>query len=86
MTLRTLYQYVGSLTRSVRYHSKTGLGTPRREAPSAPPMGELLSEREAEGVRLDKWNQLPHSNRMGVCYVGALYIHSTTPPQSARSG
>ena len=26
---------------------------PRREAPSAPPLGELLSEREAEGVRYD---------------------------------
>ena len=26
-----------------------------REAPLAPPLGELLSEREAEGVRLDKW-------------------------------
>ena len=25
---------------------------PWREAPSAPPLGELLSEREAEGVRL----------------------------------
>ena len=24
--------------------------TPRREAPLAPPLGELLSEREAEGV------------------------------------
>ena len=27
--------------------------TPRREAPSAPPLGELLSEREAEGVRYE---------------------------------
>ena len=26
-----------------------------REAPLAPPLGELLSEREAEGVRLDEW-------------------------------
>ena len=26
-----------------------------REAPSAPPLGELLSEREAEGVQLDEW-------------------------------
>ena len=26
---------------------------PRREAPSAPPLGELLSEREAEGVRYE---------------------------------
>ena len=25
----------------------------RREAPSAPPLGELLSEREAEGVRYE---------------------------------
>ena len=28
---------------------------PRREAPSAPPLGELLSEREAEGVRYEIW-------------------------------
>ena len=27
----------------------------RREAPSAPPLGELLSEREAEGVRNEIW-------------------------------
>ena len=26
-----------------------------REAPLAPPLEELLSEREAEGVRLDEW-------------------------------
>ena len=39
MTLRTLYQSVGFLTRPVRYRSKTGLGTPRREAPSAPLKG-----------------------------------------------
>ena len=38
---------------------------PRREAPSAPPLGELLSEREAEGVRLDEWNQFSHLNRRG---------------------
>ncbi len=28
MTLRTLYQYVSSLTRPVRYHSETILHTP----------------------------------------------------------
>ena len=58
----------------------------RREAPSAPPLGELLSEREAEGVRLGEWSQVPHLNRKGGCYFGALYVHRTTPPQSARSG
>ena len=42
-----------------------------REAPSAPPLGELLSEREAEGVRYEIW---------------AYYEIRTTPPQSARSG
>ena len=39
--------------------------TPWCEAPSAPPLGELLSEREAEGVRYDEWNRLPHMNRRG---------------------
>ena len=43
----------------------------RREAPSAPPLGELLSEREAEGVRYEIW---------------VRYKIRTTPPQSARSG
>ena len=52
----------------------------RREAPSAPPLGELLSEREAEGVRLDEWSWVPYLNRKGVCYVGALCVHRTTPP------
>ena len=28
---------------------------PWREAPAAPPLGELLSECEAEGVQLDEW-------------------------------
>ena len=46
-------------------------GTLRREAPSAPPLGELLSEREAEGVRCETWM---------CCKI------RTTPPQSARSG
>ena len=46
-------------------------GTPWREAPPAPPLGELLSEREAEGVRLDEW---------------VRYKIRTTPSQSARSG
>ena len=43
----------------------------RREAPSAPPLGELLSECEAEGVRNEIW---------GHCKI------RTTPSQSARSG
>ena len=43
----------------------------RREAPSAPPLGELLSEREAEGVRYEIWVR---------CKI------RTTPSQSARSG
>ena len=41
---------------------------PRREAPSAPPLGELLSEREAEGVRLGEWNRvlvLPRASLKG---------------------
>ena len=42
-----------------------------REAPSAPPLGELLSEREAEGVRYEIWVR---------CKI------RTTPSQSARSG
>ena len=42
-----------------------------REAPSAPPLGELLSVSEAEGVR---YEMLVH------------YKIRTTPPQSARSG
>ena len=45
--------------------------TPRREAPSAPPLGELLSECEAEGVRNEIWGH---------------YKIRTTPSQSARSG
>ena len=51
--------------RPVRYRSETVLHTFWREAPSAPPLGELLSEREAEGVRLDEWNQFSHLNRRG---------------------
>ena len=43
----------------------------RREAPSAPPLGELLSECEAEGVR---------------CVISSAPKIRTTPPQSARSG
>ena len=43
----------------------------RREAPSAPPLGELLSVSEAEGVRLDEWVR---------CKI------RTKPSQSARSG
>ena len=43
-----------NLPRPARCRSETGLETPRRKAPSAPPLGELLSEREAEGVRLDE--------------------------------
>ena len=42
-----------------------------RKAPSAPPLGELLSECEAEGVRYEIWT--PYKIR-------------TTPSQSARSG
>ena len=42
-----------------------------REAPSAPPLGELLSECEAEGVRYEIWKH---------------YKIRTTPSQSARSG
>ena len=34
----------------------------RREAPSAPPLGELLSEREAEGVRLVIQNVFPFAH------------------------
>ncbi len=36
--------------------------TPRREAPLAPPLGELLSEREAEGVRLDERGKLQNTH------------------------
>ena len=43
----------------------------RRFAPSAPPLGELLSEREAEGVRNESTVR---------CKI------RTTPSQSARSG
>ena len=43
----------------------------RREAPSAPPLGELLSVSEAEGVRCEIWE---HCKKR------------TTPSQSARSG
>ena len=54
MTLRTLYQYGTALTRPVTYCTPNRFAhAPWREAPSAPPLGELLSEREAEGVRYD---------------------------------
>ena len=36
--------------------------TLRREAPPAPPLGELLSEREAEGVRYEIWDMLQNTN------------------------
>ena len=47
---------------------------PRREAPSAPPLGELLNEREAEGVRLGEWNRgpvLPRAPLKGLAAVAA---------------
>ena len=88
--------------RQVRYRSETVLHTLWREAPSAPPLGELLSEREAEGVRLDEWNQFSHLNRRGgyqppeisdfsKCPVEwyniqHCTIQRTTPSQAARSG
>ena len=31
---------------------------PSAKRPSAPPLGELLSVSEAEGVRFDEWNAL----------------------------
>ena len=34
---------------------------------SAPPLGELLSEREAEGVRLDEWKLIPFNGRHPLC-------------------
>ena len=53
-----MYGYVGSLTRPVTIllRNRKYVGkwrNPWREAPSAPPLGELLSEREAEGVRYE---------------------------------
>ncbi len=50
----------------------THLTLRRREAPSAPPLGELLSVSEAEGVRYD--------NNVTLQKI------RTTPPQAARSG
>ena len=51
--------YVSALTRPVRYRSRTGLetatvgvdyqSTRRRAAPSAPPLGELLSKAKLRG-------------------------------------
>ena len=55
VTLRTLYQYVTSRTHPVTIPLRNRLVYARREAPSAPPLGELLSEREAEGVSLVEW-------------------------------
>ena len=40
-----------NLPRPARYRSETGLETPRREAPSAPPLGELLSKAKLRGCR-----------------------------------
>ena len=57
MTLRGLYEYMCSLTRLWR------------EAPLAPPLGELLSEREAEGVRFVHTQLCPICSRpVGVDY------------------
>ena len=36
--------------------------TSRREAPLAPPLGELLSEREAEGVRYEIWKRCENTH------------------------
>ena len=44
----------GSVTILLRNRKYVGKWrNPWREAPSAPPLGELLSEREAEGVRYE---------------------------------
>ena len=48
---------------------------PRREAPSAPPLGELLSEREAEGVRLGEWNRVPVLPRAPLKGLAAVAIY-----------
>ena len=53
------------IKRLILFLNRKGHKYIRREAPSAPPLGELLSEREAEGVRLDEWNQFSHLNRRG---------------------
>ena len=47
----------------------------RREAPSAPPLGELLSEREAEGVRLGEWNRVPVLPRAPLKGLAAVAIY-----------
>ena len=56
-----------------------------REAPSAPPLGELLSEREAEGVRNEIWGCYENTNdTLSVSPLG-LTAPSEREPRALRA-
>ena len=57
-----------------------------REAPSAPPLGELLSEREAEGVRLDEWDALQYTDDTPSVSPFGLPAPPEVEPRALRAG
>ena len=75
MTLRTLYEYVGSRTSPVTMPLRNRFTSIRCEAPSAPPLGELLRVSEAEGVRLVEWKQVPVLPRAPLKGLAAVAIY-----------
>ena len=58
------------IKRLILFLNRKGHKYIRREAPSAPPLGELLSEREAEGVRLDEWKLISTDDTLSVSPFG----------------
>ena len=58
-----------------------------REAPSAPPLGELLSEREAEGVCYEIQDTLQNTNdTLSVSPFGLPALPEGEPRRLRRSG
>ena len=74
----SLYALVGVDWQSTRWH----------EVPLAPPLGELLSEREAEGVYPVEWKMLPISSRhcRGRYKTGGAYSLTYDTPSVSPFG
>ncbi len=74
----SLYALVGVDWQSTRWH----------EVPLAPPLGELLSEREAEGVYPVEWKMLPISSRhcRGRYKTGGTYSLTYDTPSVSPFG
>ena len=57
-----------------------------REAPSAPPLGELLSEREAEGVRYEIWVRCKNTDDTLSVSPFGLPAPPEVEPRALRAG